>query len=297
MGEAVTAMKIGLSTYSLLGALNSGEMTVLDAIDWIKENGGEHMEIVPYGFTLVDNPELADSVREKAKAVGIELSNYSMPANFVQPDEPSFEAEMDRVKAHVDLVHRLGIKHMRHDVTAFSIEKEQTTIAWFEENLPLIIKGSRIIADYAAQFGITTTIENHGFSVQASDRVQRVLQAVDRPNFKTTLDVGNFMCVDENPVIGVMKNLPYASLVHFKDFYFRSFDESPGGGDWFRTSNGNYLRGAIVGHGEIPLRRIVKLIKGSGYDGNVTVEFEGMEECKMASRIAMDNLRQLWQEA
>ena len=85
--------------------------------------------------------------------------------------------------------------------------------------------------------------------------------------------------------------------MHFKDFYFRPFDEPPGGGDWFRTSNGNYLRGAIVGHGDIPIRRIVKLIKASGYDGNITVEFEGMEECKAASRIAMDNLRLLWQEA
>ena len=77
---------------------------------------------------------------------------------------------------------------------------------------------------------MTTTIENHGFSVQASDRVQRVLHAVDRPNFKTTLDIGNFMCVDENPIIGVMKNIPYASLVHFKDFYFRPYDEYPGKG-------------------------------------------------------------------
>ena len=58
-GKADDAVKIGLSTYSLLNALKSGEMTVLDAIAWIAENGGEHMEIVPYGFTLVDNPELA----------------------------------------------------------------------------------------------------------------------------------------------------------------------------------------------------------------------------------------------
>jgi sugar phosphate isomerase/epimerase len=290
-------MKIGLSSYSLLNALKSGEMTVLDAVQWIADNGGEHMEIVPYGFTLADNPDLADAVREKAKDVGIDLSNYSMPANFVQYTEQAFEEEMERVKQHVDLVNRLGMKHMRHDVTAFTISAEQMSITWFEESLPLIVKGSQIIADYAAQYGITTTIENHGFSVQASDRVQRVLHEVNRPNFRTTLDIGNFMCVDEDPVTGVMKNLPYASLVHFKDFYFRPFDENPGGGVWFRTSNGNYLRGAIVGHGDIPIRKIVKLIKQSGYNGYITVEFEGMEECRSASRIAMDNLRRLWEEA
>ncbi|MBD2870961.1 sugar phosphate isomerase/epimerase family protein [Paenibacillus arenilitoris] len=289
-------MKIGLSSYSLLKALKSGEMTILDAISWVADNGGEHMELVPYGYTLVDNPELADAVREKAKSAGIALSNYSMPANFVQESDEAFAAEVERVKLHVDLVRRLGMKHMRHDVTAFTLPRECMTIKWFEDNLPLMVKGSRLIADYAAQFGITTTIENHGFSVQASDRVQRVLHEVDRPNFKTTLDVGNFMCVDENPVVGVMKNLPYASLIHFKDFYFRPYDQHPGGGEWFLSSNGNYMRGAIVGQGDIDIRKIVKLIKQSGYDGYITVEFEGMEECKSASRIAMDNLRRFWDE-
>ncbi|MFC5449246.1 sugar phosphate isomerase/epimerase family protein [Paenibacillus aestuarii] len=290
-------MKVGLSTYSLLGALKTGEMTVLDAIAWISEHGGEHMEIVPYGFTLVDQPELAIAVREKAKEAGIELSNYSMPTNFVQPTEDAFEAEVERVKQHVDLVHKLGMKHMRHDVTAFTLPPEAMTIQWFEEHLHAMVKGSCLIADYAAQYGITTTIENHGFSVQASDRVQRVLTEVNRPNFKTTLDIGNFMCVDEQPLIGVRKNLPYASLIHVKDFYFRHYDEDPGEGPWFRTSNGNYLRGAIVGQGDLDLRRILKLIKASGYDGYMTVEFEGMEECKSASKIAMNNLRRLWQEA
>ncbi|KKI89035.1 sugar phosphate isomerase [Bacillus sp. SA1-12] len=290
-------MKLGLSTYSLLDAINAGEMNVLDVVEWIAENGGEHMEIVPYGFTLVDNLELADQVREKAKEVGIELSNYSLPANFVQETEEEFEAEVSRLKEHVDLLDRMGIKHMRHDVTAFTLPPEKMTIEYFENSLPQIIEGSRRIADYAAQFGITTTIENHGVAVQHSDRVQRVLQAVDRPNFKTTLDIGNFMCVDEDPIVGVKKNLPYASLIHFKDFYFRPYYNDPGAGKWFKTSNGNFLRGAIVGQGDIKIREIVKLIKASGYDGYITLEFEGMEECRAASKIGMDNIRRFWNES
>lgn len=290
-------MKAGLSTYSLLQAIRAGEMTVLDVIDWIADHGGEHMEIVPYGFTLVDNLELADAVRDKAKERGIDLSNYSMPANFVQETDEAFEAEVERVKQHVDLLHRMGIKHMRHDVTAFTLPKEQMTIEWFEENLHLVVEGSRRIADYAAQFGITTTLENHGFSAQASDRVQRVLLSVNRPNFKTTLDVGNFLCVDENPLVGVKKNLPYASLVHVKDFYVRPFYEHPGEGDWFLTANDNFLRGAILGQGDLPMREIIKLIKQSGYDGYITLEFEGMEDCRVGSAIGLKNLKRFWDEA
>ena len=289
-------MQVGVSTYSLLNAIKSGEMTVLDVIDWIAENGGQHMEIVPYGFTLEDQPDLADAVREHAAKAGIRLSNYSMPANFVQEDEEAFEAEMTRVKSHVDTVHRLGMKHMRHDVTAFTLPPEKRGIDYLESNLGQIVEGCRIIADYAARFDITTTIENHGASVQASDRVQRVLQAVNRPNFKTTLDIGNFLCADEQPLVGVARNLPYASLIHVKDFYYRPFDQNPGGGKWFRTAHHNYLRGSIFGQGDIDVRRVLRFIKESGYDGDITLEFEGMEDCREGTRLGLENLSRLWDE-
>lgn len=165
-----------------------------------------------------------------------------------------------------------------------------------ETHLKWIVEGCRQIADYAAQFDITTTIENHGVSVQASDRVQRVLQAVNRQNFRTTLDIGNFLCVDEQPLVGVRRNLPLASLIYAKDFYYRPFDQDPGGGKWFRTSHGNYLRGSIFGQGDIDARRILKIIKEYGYDGDITLEFEGMEECREGTRLGLDNLKRVWEE-
>ena len=50
--------------------------------------------------------------------------------------------------------------------------------------------------------------------MNGSERVRRLLYLVDQPNFKTTLDVGNFLSVDENPVVAVAANAPYASIVH-----------------------------------------------------------------------------------
>ncbi len=290
-------MKVGLSTYSLVKELREGKMSILDVIQWIADHGGEHMEIVPYGFTVVDDEELADQIREKAAEVGIELSAYSLPANFVQETDEALLEEVDRLKKHVDIVNRMGIKIMRHDVTAFNLQPEERTIHYFEEHFSKMVKGSQLLADYAVQFGITTTIENHGFNVQSSDRVQRVIHAVDRGNFKTTLDVGNFLCIDEDPLVGVKKNIPYAAIVHFKDFYIRPYYENPGEGEWFRTVNDNYLRGAIVGHGDLNIRELIKLVKNSGYDGYLTVEFEGMEDAKIGSKIGMDNVRRLWHEA
>ncbi|MBO1914269.1 TIM barrel protein, partial [Microvirga sp. 3-52] len=109
-------------------------------------------------------------------------------------NEEDYQAEIVRVKKEVDIANQLGIKFMRHDVASRPIP--ETTIQQFEADLPQLIEACREIADYANQYGIITSVENHGYYIQASDRVQSLVSHVDRPNFKTTLDIGNFLCVD-----------------------------------------------------------------------------------------------------
>lgn len=287
-------MKVGVSSYSLFGAMQSKEMTVIDAIEWVKDQGGEHFEVVPnLGFSFDDNPELIDQIRSKAEEVRIELSNYAIGANFLTEDEESYRNEIERVKKEVDIANQLGVKFMRHDVASRPIP--ECTIKNFEADLPKLVEACQEIADYASQYGITTSVENHGFYIQASDRVQSLINNVDRSNFKTTLDVGNFLCADEDPVAAVKKNISYASVVHIKDFYVRPAHLNPGKG-WLQTIAGNFLRGAIVGHGDINMREVIKVIKQSGYDGYISIEFEGMENCKDGSKIGMENVRRFWEE-
>lgn len=285
-------MKIGVSTYSLYRPIHEGKITVLEAIEKIAEMGGEHVEIVPVGYTLTDNPELVDQIVAKAKEVGIDISNYAIGANFALDSEDEVAKEIERVKKEVDIAARLGVKLMRHDVAS----RSDISIKQFNSEVGRLAEACRQIADYAAQYGITTSVENHGYYIQASDRVQTLVEAVDRSNFKTTLDVGNFMCVDEDPVIAVRKNLPYASIVHIKDFYLRPASQNPGEG-WFTTAGGNYLRGAIAGHGDINLRESIRLIKESGYDGYLSIEFEGMEDAYQGTRIGLENVKRFWDEA
>lgn len=285
-------MKLGVSSYSLFQAMNAGKMTILEAIDWVAGIGGTHIEIVPgLGFDFEANPELEQQIVEKAKSAGIDISNYAIGANFVKDTEEEYEAEIVRVMREVDRVNRLGAKLMRHDVAA----RPDTSVARFMEDLEKVAAASRRIADHAAQYGITTSLENHGYYFQASDRVQALIHAVDRPNFKTTLDVGNFLCVDEDPVSAVKKNLPYASMVHIKDFYVRPSYRNPGEG-WFKSAAGNYLRGAIAGQGDVDLYEILRLVKESGYDGYMSIEYEGMEECTRGTKIAFDNVNRIWNE-
>ncbi len=285
-------MKIGVSTYCFWQVMQTGEMDVIQVIADIADMGGEHVEIVPLGFDLTANPELIEAIKRKAAEVGIEISNYAIGANFAGLNEQAYEKEIDRVMREVDVAAALGVKLMRHDVAS----SDDTSIRQFMRDLPKLTEACRRIADYAAQFGITTSVENHGYYIQASDRVQALINEVDRANFRTTLDIGNFVCVDEDPVAAVRNNIPYASIVHVKDFYRRLEDSDPGEG-WFRSAGGNYLRGAIVGQGDLDIRSVLRIVRQSGYDGYLSIEFEGMEPCRKATRIALNNVKRLWEES
>jgi sugar phosphate isomerase/epimerase len=268
-------------------------MDVFGVIQWIADNGGQHVEIVPIGFTLDDNPELVDAIVKKAADAGIEISNYAIGANFAVGDEEQLQQEIARVKKQVDIANRLGVKRMRHDVASRPIP--ETSVAQFDADFDRLVRACAEIADYASQYGIVTSVENHGFFIQASERVQRLIHAVNRPNFRHTIDVGNFLCVDENPVSAVRKSLPYASMIHLKDFYVRPSYRNPGDG-WFRSTGQNYLRGAIVGQGDIDIPEIIRLIKASGYDGYISIEFEGKEDCLWGTKTALDNAKRIWDE-
>ncbi|WP_210367547.1 sugar phosphate isomerase/epimerase [Bacillus sp. REN3] len=286
-------MKFGVSSYSLYQAMQQGQMSFLEAIDWVKGIGGEHFEVVPLGFDLLENASLVKEIRKKAEDEGIELSNYAIGADFLKDDPDEVQLEIERVKKHVDIAHELGVKFMRHDVA--SRPPAEATIVNFIDDLPVLAEACREIADHARSYGIVTSVENHGFYVQSSDRVQLLVHKVGRPNFRTTLDVGNFLCADEDPVSAVKNNISLASMVHVKDFYHRPDDRDPGEG-WFRTTAGNFLRGAITGQGDLDLRQILKIIKKSGYDGYLSLEFEGLEECRFGTRVGFENLRRIWQE-
>lgn len=102
--------------------------------------------------------------------------------------------------------------------------------------------------------------------------------------------MGNFMCADENPNLSVGILAPYAKHVHAKDFFLKSGDVTDPGEGWFRTRGGNYLRGTIIGHGDARIAQSLYVLKKSGYDGYITVEFEGMEDNLRGIALGKKNL-------
>ncbi|MBQ4574473.1 MAG: sugar phosphate isomerase/epimerase [Clostridia bacterium] len=291
-------MKIGLSSYSMDNLMQSGEMTILDVMCFAKENGAEHIELVPFGFTLVDdktgvfNEELITAIKAKSAELSLPISNYAVLGDLLKPDRDAYLDEVERLKLHIDVAAKLGIKQMRHDVSSFRRPLETNTQLDFEREFPQMVEACRTLADYAADYGITTLVENHGFFVNGSDRVIRLVEEVDRKNFRMVVDTGNFACMDECCEIAVKKCMPYADMIHLKDFYIRKTSSLPSIGGLFRCDSGNWfstvsgysmLRGSILAQGDLEIGEMIATIKEYGFEGYVSIEFEGMEDPRAGS--------------
>ena len=286
-------MQIGVSSYSYSRLVGSGKMKQIEVIKAAKHAGFDVIEFstiaVPEGKTL---PEFAAELKAEADAVGIKIANYTIGADFVHGSNGDIEAEIERLKGEVDIAAILGAPGMRHDIT-YSISREESGMHTFEAALPRIAKAVRAVTEYAASKGIRTMTENHGFISQDSVRVEKLITAVNHPNFGVLLDLGNFYCADENSAEAVGRLAPYAFHAHAKDFHIKSGNGFNPGEGWFMSRGGNFLRGAIIGHGNVPLLQAIRALKRTGYDGVLSVEFEGMEDPLDGIRMGQANLRKL----
>lgn len=283
-------MKSCISTYSF-HPLYSTDFTRFDAIEKTKELGCQGVE-----FVLDDNPPSGYTAREyclalthHAREQGLEVPIYTTGANFFVP-EPEKEAE--RLATHIDIAAECGIPLLRHDV-AWGYYEGYEGIKSYKAVIERVAPVISQVADYAKSRGVTTCSENHGRLMQDSNRMYELFAAVNNKNYGFLCDIGNFGSVDEDCATATSALLDFVVHVHAKDVHIRSgMNYDPGRG-YNRSRGGNFRRGAIFGHGDVATYQILAAIKRSGYDGFVSLEFEGLEETMLGVSIGSENLNRM----
>jgi len=118
-------------------------------------------------------------------------------------------------------------------------------------DLSVTIASYRELAAYCQAKGMTLLLENHWGISADPHNIITLLEGVATPAFKLCPDFGNF--ADEVRYQGLEMMFPYAAVVHAKTY---DFNES-GGQDRFDFG------------------RCMGILKASGYDGPISIEFEG----------------------
>lgn len=287
-------MKIGVSSYSFSQYIGAGKLTVRQAVAKAAAMGFAAIEFTPFepeeGMSREEYARLLVAEAEKNQ---IEISAYVCGGDLLcdsgrecrDGEAVSFaeaageragrrQAELERLKGEIDLAAVLGVKLFRYDV----LYRLPVGLS-FAQVLAEVSPAMRELAEYAKQYGIRTMIENHGQAFQDSDRLEQVYHAVNHENFALLVDIGNFMCADEEPVLAVSRVANLAAHVHAKDFVRMDFYSEESKEHYFRTRGCNYLKGTAVGNGSVKAGQCLEILKQAGYDGYVDIEFEGPEDC------------------
>ncbi len=285
-------MKISVSSYSFQQYINSGKMKQSDVIPKAHELGFEAVEFTD--LLPCENPSYeqqvrySEEIRNSAEKYGMTINAYTVGANLYQPSKEASETEVKRLLRQLDIAKILGAKVFRHDV-AFSLGNARS----FDEIVPTAAANARAVSEYAESLGIITCTENHGYISQDSDRVERFFNAVNHKNFGLLVDMGNFACVDEDSTSAVSRLAPYAVHAHAKDMAIYSDAKLP---HTMPTRGGNRLRCMIIGYGDIPIKKCIRILKKAGYDGYISIEFEGIEDCIFGIKTGFENLKRYIKE-
>lgn len=285
-------MQVGVSSYSFSRYVSGGTMDIFEVVETSAAMGFAGIEITDFGPKEEGNDriEVAKRVKECCSKSGIALMSYTIGADFLNArNGGDWKDEVERLKGELRIAKALGAPLMRHDATT-GVSKEHIGLADFIEVLPVLSQGCRMVTEYAAELGIRTMFENHGYFIQDSERCALLLDKIDHPNMGALVDIGNFLCADDDPLRAVTLMAPRAIHVHVKDFHTKPTTAEPGAG-WFRSRGGVWLRGAIAGHGNVDVEGCLKALKAAGYDGFVSLEFEGMEDNKQALAIGLENIQ------
>ncbi|MGM0475203.1 MAG: sugar phosphate isomerase/epimerase family protein, partial [Bacteroidota bacterium] len=109
-------------------------------------------------------------------------------------------------------------------------------------------------------------LENHWGLGRTAAGVRRIVDEINSPWLKVTLDTGNFL---ENPYEQLEQLAPDAFLVQAKTYY--------GGGKWYTL--------------DLDYQRIGEIMRRNDYRGYISLEFEGNEDPMTAVPTSLQLLR------
>ncbi len=287
-------MKFSVSSYSFGEYREKDGLGIFGIIDKTAEMGFDGIEFIE-DYWLEWPDEEIKKVGQYARDKDLETVAFCVGADLINGCGVSPEEEVERVCRLIDKAALLGVSMLRHDITSGRHGKKNGI--GYSCLLPELKEKCNRITEYAAKLGIKTMTENHGYFSQDADRVASLIDTVGNDNFGVLIDLGNFMCADEEPPLSVSRLCPYAFHVHCKDFLYKKGTEMNPGEGWFPTRAGNYLRGTIVGHGEAKIAQSLKILKNKGYDGWLSLEFEGTEDNLVGIRLGLANMKRFWEMA
>lgn len=256
--------RIGVSSYSFWGFKREDLRPIHVCLEHAVQMGFDGFEILQKQLSSTAPADLM-KIKRQAFLAGIDLMGYSTHQGFLSPIEAKRQQNLDHTIACLEQAYQLGIPTMRVNSGTWGTSKsfdelmanrgqEQPLEGFTEENaFGWVIEAYQKLAEEAGKRGIIMGLENHWGLGRTPEGVKRVVDAVNSPWLKVTLDTGNFL---ENPYDRIQQLAAETVLLQAKTYH--------GGGVWYTL--------------DLDYPRIAKIMKDAGFKGYVSLEFEGKED-------------------
>ena len=269
--------RIGVSSYSFW-AFHRKELRPLEVcLDHAARMGFDGLEVLQRQLVTTDNGTL-QKIKRHAFLNGLDLMGYSTHQGFLSPDKEKRQKNIDHTIDCLEQAYRLGIPTMRVNSGTWGTSKSfDELMANRGEEIPLegyteedayswVIDAYETLVPEAAKRGVVMGLENHWGLGRTPEGVIRVVDAVDSPWLKVTLDTGNFL---EDPYDRLARLASDTVLLQAKTYL--------GEGRWYTL--------------DLDYSRIAKIMRHAKFKGYVSLEFEGKEDPLTGIPKSLDLLR------
>ncbi len=231
------------------------------------------VEGVDFHTSLLGDPDAAPGAIKAALARhGLVLSGLSMGNDFNKSDPAEFRSQVNDVKRWLQVAAEVETPVSRIFGGDLKKDRHEDTDA-AAAGRRRILDGIGEVVKEAERLGVVFALENHGGLPCTAEEQVEVIETINSPNLKATVDIGNYMQGGQESAVAVAIAMKHCAYVHFKDFAKAPDASYP----W-----GYKIVPAVIGEGDVDIPACVKIMRDNGYAGFVALEYEADEDERTA---------------
>lgn len=268
---------IAVSTYSFWRYRAAERMTIDRCIALAAEIGFDAVEILEKQMHRRDD-SYVQQLKRQAFTAGMPICGMSTHQDFVSPDADERAANIKMTIDSIELAYKFGAPTIRVNTGRWGTSRDFNELMknrgiepplegyTDEDAFPWVIESLEKCLPAAERCGVVLGLENHWGLGLTPEGVLRIVDAIDSPWLRVTMDTGNFL---EDPYARLEKLAPSAVFVQAKTYY--------GGGTWYTL--------------DLDYDRITKILHKANYRGYISLEYEGREDASTAIPKSLAMLR------
>ena len=237
---------LGCQHWSFEEVLNRAVQMGFDGVELRGIRDEMYLPSIPELF-----PENLEETMNRIKEKDLVICGLATSCKF--HNFTSYKETVKEALDTIDLANMMKVPYIRIQGDKIQDEKKK------EEIIKMIAIRMAEVCDYASDKDVECLVEVHG-DFNNIENIQELITEVNRPNIGVLWDIEHSDKVYGDDIEVFYKTFrPYIKMLHIKDHH--------------RLGNGQF-KPCGIGKGDIPIDKIVNLLKNDGFDGFLSVEWE-----------------------